>query len=216
MTRLSCFTVIGGIILAAFLNTSVLAQNNKGTISGQVIDPSGGVVQGAQVHLQAQGITAASDTLGAFVIPNLVAGDYKLEISYVGFKPFETTITLKAGEDHHVEAHMEVASANQSITVTDQVPHGEAESINRTRAADNILQVLPAEVITSLPNANVADALGRMPSIALQRSEGEGEYVQVRGNRAASYQHYDRRGLGSFPRAQCPPDPARRHSSGSR
>jgi TonB-dependent receptor len=47
--------------------------------------------------------------------------------------------------------------------------------------ADNILQVLPAEVITSLPNANVADALGRMPSVTLERDEGEGIYVQVRG-----------------------------------
>jgi hypothetical protein len=43
--------------------------------------------------------------------------------------------------------------------------------------ADNILQVLPAEVITSLPNANVADALGRMPSVTLERIEGEGVYV---------------------------------------
>src|SRR6202042_1607150 len=60
-------------------------------------------------------------------------------------------------------------------------PRGEAESINRTRSADNLLQVLPAEVITSLPNANVADALGRLPSVTLERIEGEGVYVMVRG-----------------------------------
>ena len=35
-------------------------------------------------------------------------------------------------------------------------PRGEAEQINRERTADNIVQVLSAEVITSLPNANVA------------------------------------------------------------
>ena len=58
---------------------------------------------------------------------------------------------------------------------------GEVEAINRTRAADNILQVLPAEVITSLPNANIADALGRMPSVTIERDEGEGKYVQIRG-----------------------------------
>ena len=40
---------------------------------------------------------------------------------------------------------------------------------------------LPAEVIRSLPNANMADALGRLPSVTLERDEGEGKYVQVRG-----------------------------------
>ena len=36
-------------------------------------------------------------------------------------------------------------------------------------------------MITSLPNANIADALGRMPSVTLERIEGEGVYIQVRG-----------------------------------
>ena len=65
--------------------------------------------------------------------------------------------------------------------VTAERPHGEAEAINETRTADNLLQVLPAEVITSLPNANVADAIGRFPSVTLYRIEGEGVYIQVRG-----------------------------------
>ncbi len=72
---------------------------------------------------------------------------------------------------------MTVSSANQQVIVTAERPHGEAEAINRTRMADNVLQVLPAEVITSLPNANVADALGRLPSVTLERIEGEGVYV---------------------------------------
>src|SRR5260370_1147698 len=58
---------------------------------------------------------------------------------------------------------------------------GEVEAINREMNADNILQVLPAEVITSLPNTNIADAVGRLPSVSLERDEGEGKYVQVRG-----------------------------------
>ena len=57
----------------------------------------------------------------------------------------------------------------------------EAEAVNIERTADNIVQVLPLEVIRSLPNANMADALGRLPSVTLERDEGEGKYVQVRG-----------------------------------
>ncbi|PYV50861.1 MAG: hypothetical protein DMG98_27150 [Acidobacteria bacterium] len=74
-----------------------------------------------------------------------------------------------------------MASKNEEIMVYAERAHGEAEAINEERTADNILQVLPAEVITSLPNANVADAIGRLPSVTLERDEGEGKYVQIRG-----------------------------------
>ncbi len=36
-------------------------------------------------------------------------------------------------------------------------------------------------MIRSLPNANMADALGRLPSVTIERDEGEGKYVQIRG-----------------------------------
>ena len=35
--------------------------------------------------------------------------------------------------------------------------------------------------INSLPNTNIADAVGRLPSVSLERDEGEGKYVQIRG-----------------------------------
>ena len=95
--------------------------------------------------------------------------------------PYLKEITVTGGQATHVEAEMQVASTSESVTVTAERVHGEAEAINRERTAENILQVLPAEVITSLPNANVADAIGRLPSVTLERDEGEGKYVQIRG-----------------------------------
>jgi outer membrane receptor for ferrienterochelin and colicin len=65
--------------------------------------------------------------------------------------------------------------------VTATRPQGEAEALNIERTAFNIVQVLPAKVITSLPNTNIADAVGRLPSVTLERDEGEGKYVQIRG-----------------------------------
>jgi TonB-dependent receptor len=80
-----------------------------------------------------------------------------------------------------VDPRLDVAGQSESILVTAERPRGEAGQINRERTADNIVQVLSSEVITSLPNANVADALGRLPSVTLERDEGEGKYVQIRG-----------------------------------
>ena len=176
-------TVLNLVVAVAITGyaSSAAAVDTKGVIAGRVVDSSGAILQGAQVQLQSKGLTIASNERGEFSLPDLAPGNYKVQVSYVGFKPYETEVTVAAGELKHVDITLEVASANEEVLVTAERPRGEAESINRTRMADNVLQVLPAEVITSLPNANVADALGRLPSVTLERIEGEGVYIQVRG-----------------------------------
>src|SRR4029077_9720849 len=90
-------------------------------------------------------------------------------------------VDVVAGQVAGLDIKLEVASVNEQVLVTAERAAGEAEAINRERSADNIVQVLPADVIRSLPNANMADAIGRLPSVSLERDEGEGKYVQVRG-----------------------------------
>jgi len=178
------------ILLAALVNpllltTSASAQRGTGTISGRAVDRAGAVLQGARVALQPQGITASTDAEGEFTVAGIAPGQYTVEVSYVGFATFSSKVSVTAGQTARVEATLKVATAGEEITVTAERVHGEAEAINRERASDNILQVLPVEVITSLPNTNIADALGRLPSVTLERDEGEGKYVQIRGTQPA-------------------------------
>src|SRR5579859_4727653 len=176
-----------------FLNTSILlmftmfcvagatAQERKSTISGRVTDSSHAVLQGARVEVQPTGQTAVSSSKGEFTISGLAAGQYTITISYVGFAPFTSELNITPGGTANVDAMLQVEAKGEEITVSAGREHGEIEALNRERTADNILQVLPAEVITSLPNTNIADAVGRLPSVSLERDEGEGKYVQIRG-----------------------------------
>jgi len=157
------------------------AQASKGTIQGRASDSTGAVLQGASVTVVPGGAHAVTDGEGAYVIGGLAAGDYEVRVTFVGFKDFSTTAHVAAGQPTRVDPRLDVAGQSESILVTAERPRGEAGQINRERTADNIVQVLSAEVITSLPNANVADALGRLPSVTLERDEGEGKYVQIRG-----------------------------------
>ena len=171
--------IAASLILVACASTAA-EPVASGSIAGRVTDSSGSVLQGAQVQAQPLELTAATDAKGEFSFANLTPGNYKLKVSYVGFQSFEKDVTVAAGEVQNVEVRMEIASVNEQVLVTAERPRGEAEAINRERMADNVLQVLPAEIITSLPNANVADALGRLPSVTLERIEGEGVYIQLR------------------------------------
>jgi TonB-dependent receptor len=102
-------------------------------------------------------------------------------VSYVGFAPSTKTVKLEGGQEATVDAELSVASQADQLIVTAERLRGEAEAINTERTAVDIVQVLPANVITSLPNTNIADAVGRLPSVTLERDEGEGKYVQIRG-----------------------------------
>src|SRR5215470_4640027 len=158
-----------------------LAQSEKGTISGRVTDTSGAVLRSPRIEVQPGGRSAFSDEQGEYVIFDLPRGDYTVRVSYLGFASFTATAKVGITQSARVDAVMKVATATEQVLVTADRARGEAEAINRTLESDNILQVLPVEVITSLPNTNIADALGRLPSVTLERDEGEGKYVQIRG-----------------------------------
>jgi TonB-dependent receptor len=182
--KLSCTAVLTGIVIAlGMLPATAKAQAGaaKAIITGKVLDASDAAVPGAKVQLDPLGITVVSDDQGGFRMPEVPSGKYKITVSYVGFASQTTPVEVTAGQTVAVDLRLKVANAGEEILVTASRPHGEAESINETRTADNLLQVMPSEVITSLPNANVADAIGRFPSVTLYRIEGEGVYIQVRG-----------------------------------
>jgi len=156
-------------------------QSGKGVISGVVKDSAGAVLHGAKISLQPQIRPVTTDGQGEFTVTEVDPGTYAATISYVGFAPYKGTVTVVAGKTTYIDAVLKVGNVSDEVIVTADRPFGEAEAINRTLAAENILQVLTADVIVSLPNANIADALGRMASVTIERDEGEGKYVQIRG-----------------------------------
>src|SRR6202045_4850381 len=182
MRRLQYLLFVPAILLVSlFCTNAARAQEARGTISGVVKDSNGGVLVGARVEVQPTGKNAVSDDQGQFRIPDVAAGQYTLTVTYVGFAPSSTSVTVAPGQVATTDISMKVASESDQMVVTAERLQGETEAINIERTADDIVQVLPLKVIQSLPNTNIADAVGRLPSVTLERDEGEGKYVQIRG-----------------------------------
>ena len=161
--------------------TTATAQTGKGTITGTVRDERNSVLTSALIELQPLGRRTASDDQGRFRIADVPAGEYTLSVSYVGFAPFTSSVKVDGGQTVTADAVMKVASQSDQVMVVAERVQGEAEAINIERMSEDIVQVLPSRVINSLPNTNIADAVGRAPSVSLERDEGEGKYVQIRG-----------------------------------
>jgi TonB-dependent receptor len=156
------------------------APSDTGTVSGTVKDTAGAVLQGARIVLQPTGTSAASNAQGDFTLADVKTGTYTVTVSYVGFTSSVSSIVVNANQNTLFNATLTVASSNQQVLVNANLV-GDAAAINEQRTSANILNVETDTQIQSLPNANIADAVGRLPGVTLQRNEGEGQYVQIRG-----------------------------------
>jgi TonB-dependent receptor len=169
------------IVLLAASPQSSNAQTQNGSIAGTVQDSGGSILKSARITIEPTGRQAATNDEGQFRISDLPVGDYTVTVSYVGFAPSIVPVKVQSGQVATVNQTLKVASGADTVMVRAARLQGEAEAINIERMSSDIVQILPERVITSLPNTNIADAVGRLPSVSLERDEGEGKYVQIRG-----------------------------------
>ena len=106
---------------------SLWAQSDRGTITGTVSDPAGGVVANASVEARntQNGVSTsvASSATGNFTIPALSAGDYQVTLAVPGFKKYtRQNLTVQAAQTIRVDVTLEVGNASESITVTEAAP----------------------------------------------------------------------------------------------
>jgi outer membrane receptor protein involved in Fe transport len=168
------------LVLSMALAHSAFAQTGRGTLIGHAADSGGALLPGARVRVEPGNASVVTNQVGEFSVIDLAPGDYKVTISYVGFLPFTADVKVVAGQPTRVDALLKVEAKGEAVTVVADAL-GVAEDINVQRTSDNLLDVMSEGVIQSLPNENIADVVGRMPGVSLERDEGEGKYVQIRG-----------------------------------
>src|SRR3982751_5010189 len=80
-------SILALIVLAAVPGP---AQESRGTITGRVIDPSGAVLVGAEVHAVSKEtgavLSARTNDSGSYTLPYLLPGAYNLTAEFSGFK----------------------------------------------------------------------------------------------------------------------------------
>src|SRR5215831_15746876 len=120
------------------------AQQFRATISGHVFDASGSAVPGARIQAvnvaTNETTNAVSDSSGAYSIPFLRPGDYKLTASAQGFKQFiRDKITLEAAKVAGIDISLEGGAVTDSVEVSAEAVMLETQSATRsglvTRAA---------------------------------------------------------------------------------
>src|SRR5271170_4473956 len=118
------------VFLCAFV---ALAQTDRGTITGTVLDVSGAVVPTASIEAKnvatGEVYTAGTTGTGNFTLANLPAGIYEVTVSAAGFKKYARPgLTVQVAETTRADATLEVGAANETVTVNTEAPLLKTES----------------------------------------------------------------------------------------
>lgn len=75
-------------------------------------------------------------------------------------------------------------SGSTEILVVGSIESGSVVALEQQRSADNSINVVSSDDVGRFPDPNIAEALQRVPGIAVQRDQGEGRYINIRGGPA--------------------------------
>ena len=58
---------------------------------------------------------------------------------------------------------------------------GSARALNQQRASENLRNIVASDAIGKFPDENAAEALARLPGVSVERDQGEGRFIVIRG-----------------------------------
>lgn len=166
-------------VVVAGLAGTALAD---GRIEGQIKATEQGIaLQGAKIRIAELNREAVSQRDGRFVFLDVKAGNYTLVTSYIGADDIKRSVVVQDQQTTSENFQLVgVSGLVENVIVIGQAA-GINKSLNKQRSADNILTAVSADAIGQFPDTNVSESLQRLPGLSIERDQGEGRYVRVRG-----------------------------------
>jgi hypothetical protein len=155
-------------VLTLAVSAAAYAQGSFFTsLSGTVVDNSGGVIPGANVKIRNNGtgeeVNTVSGSDGGFSAPSLSGGTYTVTVTLMGFKTATlNSVTLMAAVPATVKVALQVGALEENVTVV-----GDSALVVQTQSP-SIATNLTGTQITSLPltSRNALDSLTSLPGFS--------------------------------------------------
>jgi carboxypeptidase family protein/TonB-dependent receptor-like protein len=140
--------MISVVLLTAAPSVAAQATINFASVGGQVTDPQGAVVPGAQVTARQTGTNVTAETTtdeeGRFRFPYLRVGPYEVVVHLQGFADATRVLTLTVGSAFDLPIALSIGTVDEAVNVQGEIPVLEAA---RSQIAGTIAQ----EEVKNLP-----------------------------------------------------------------
>lgn len=158
-----------------------LGFSQQGSIQGTVIDSEGLRVPYANVLIETLNKGTVSDVDGKFFFVDIPSGTYTIQVMFLGYGNTETEVTVNDDETTSITVIISPqAEVLDGVTITGY-SSGQAKALNAQKNKQNITNVVSTDQIGKFPDANIGDAVKRIPGITMQVDQGEARNVIVRG-----------------------------------
>jgi hypothetical protein len=164
-----CATLVA-LILGGMPANSPAQTAGTGALSGTVTDASGSSISGAQVIVTSEASgevrTVTTNGIGAFVVPLLLPGTYRAEISQTGFRSVTVPhVKITVTETNALNIRLEVGQVSEKVVVEAEVAQLQTESSALGR-------VTSSEQVESLPLAmrNFTQIIALNPGVSAEVS----------------------------------------------
>lgn len=169
------------LFLAFGFTINVLAQDG-GLVSGKVMDSDGISLPGATVMLSSSNKYTISNPNGLFEFLNVTPGVYQISVDYLGYHSFKQTIEVIAQQNTSIDLILEEGSTQMSeVVIMGDFLRGQARALNQQKSKPNISNIISSDQVGRFPDANIGDALKRVPGVTMQNDQGEARNMIIRG-----------------------------------
>jgi TonB-dependent receptor len=179
-TRLYRIAVISFLLCLVGVEASLSA--GTGILRGKVVDKdSKEALPGAVVRVQGTGIGMTTDLHGMYLLRSVPTGNQTIMVSYVGYK--KVSVEVSIAENMTLDRVFSLtgeAIEGETVVVTGQAK-GQMSAINQQLSSNSIVNIVSAEKMKELPDANLAESIGRLPGVSIIRDAGEASEIVVRG-----------------------------------
>ncbi len=156
-------------------------QTGTGSIRGKITDEDNMPMIGATIVVGQTTMGTITDVNGNYQLLGVPAGKQTIRISFIGYSTKTKEITVNAHEVLVLNVQMSLSSVEISGIIAYGQARGQIAAINQQLNAKGIANVISAEKLQELPDVNVAEAIGRLPGLMVERDRGEGQKIIIRG-----------------------------------
>ena len=168
-------------LLACLGAATIHAQTSVSIVKGYVVDAiNASRLSGASVKVSGSTKGAVANENGYYELFTS-PGKTTLLISYLGYRDTTISLDLSAGQVSNLRIVLSSNAPQLTNIIISGYLQGQAKALNQQKNADNIRNVVSADQFGRFPDPNAAEALQRIPGVNIERDQGEGRYVLVRG-----------------------------------
>ncbi|OXA92819.1 TonB-dependent receptor [Flavobacterium hercynium] len=169
-------------LIIAFVLLAFSGYAQKGIISGKVLDIDDKMpLPGAMVQIVGENKYSVSDYTGRFELLNINPGTYQVQVKYIGYTAVTHEITVAEGKNNVLDFSLKTSGTELNEVVVGDILKGQAKALNQQKNNKNIGNVISSDQVGRFPDANVGDALKRVPGITMQNDQGEARNIIIRG-----------------------------------